>query len=920
MDRKFILFALIFLLLFILPGGVVLLTDWYWFQEVGFQNVFTTIITAKLLLGTGVGILVFVLIYLNLAIAGRNTRGMPVLVTLEQGRRPLEVGKHVGKIALVFSLFIGFFTGLAESGSWSVVLRYLNATPFGAADPVFNRDISFYFFTLPFLKTFLGLLFWITIVSLIGSLFIYFSRGALASITRKLQMGRNPSRAELVGSTTEKRTKTHLYILLFFFFLIIAARTYFIYIPELLYSNRGPFTGASYTDLNATLPILELSTAVLIVLALAFLVNVFRESIRLIITVFGVYIAVAYVAGWAYPSLLQSFIVEPNELAKETPYIKHNIAATQEAFKLDKISEYNLEGETSLTMEDIRDNQATIRNIRLWDREPLLDTFGQLQEIRTYYDFVSIDNDRYRINGEYRQTLLSARELNPRSLPQKNFINERLTFTHGYGLTLTPVNEVTPEGLPVLFIKDLPPVSTKESLKITRPEIFYGELTGDYVVTNTKSKEFDYPSGEQNVYKNYEGDGGVKIDSFFKKLMMTFRFRESRLLLSDDITSESRIMYNRNVQQRIKRVFPFLQLDDDPYLVITEDGALKWIQDAYTTSDRYPYSARVGGRQRINYIRNSVKVVVSAYDGDMKFYISDPSDPLIQTYSKIFEDSFLPMEKMPDNLKQHVRYPEDIFIYQTMLYTVYHMEEPQIFYNKEDKWQIPVISEGGRDPMIRHIIMKLPNEEKEEYILMIPFTPQGKDNMAAWMVARSDGENYGKMAVYRFPKQKLVYGPQQIINRINQDPDISRQISLWDQRGSEVNQGSLLVIPIEGSLLYVRPLYLRSSGGKIPELRRVIVAYENRIVMEETLDQALNVIFGEPGKVESKAPEDVSVPKEQKQKEFMLPEDIINRARRHYDAAIEAQQQGNWAVYGEEIKKLGQVLEQLKRERGNNSR
>lgn len=916
MNKKFILFALVFLLFFILPGSVYFLTDWYWFVEIGFGNVFTTILKTKLMLGSAVGLSVFALIYLNLRIASNNTKGMPVLLNVEPGRRPLEVGKHINKIAFVFSLFIGLFTGLAESGSWSTVLQYLNSTPFGNSDPVFGRDISFYFFTLPFLKMLSGLVLWILIVALVGSFFIYFSRGALATLARKLQMNRNLSEVQLGSKRTEKRTKNHMFVLLFFFFLLIAARTYFIRIPEILYSNTGPFMGASYTDIHATLPILKLSTAVLIVLAFVFLYNIVRENLKVTLSVFGIYIAVAFIAAWGYPTFIQGFIVEPNELAKETPYIEYNIAATQEAFQLDKVSEFDLDGETSLTMDDIGENEATIRNVRLWDREPLLDTFGQLQEIRTYYDFISIDNDRYRIDGEYRQILLSARELNPRSLPQKNFINERLTFTHGYGITLTPVNEVTEEGLPVLFVKDLPPVSTKDSLQISRPEIYYGELTNDYVVANTKAKEFDFPSGDENVFQDYQGVGGVKIDSSFKKLMMTLRFRESRLLLSDDITPESRIMYYRNIQYRVNRVFPFLELDDDPYLVITEDGSLKWIQDAYTTSDSYPYSARVGGREQINYIRNSVKIVISAYDGRMKFYISDPSDPVIRTYAKIFEDSFIPIEEMPDDLRQHIRYPEDIFIYQTMLYTVYHMEEPQIFYNQEDKWRISAISEGGRDPMVRHIIMKLPNEDKEEYILMVPFTPQGKDNMAAWMVARSDGENYGKTAVYRFPKQRLVYGPQQIINRINQDPVISRQISLWDQRGSQVNQGSLLVIPIEESLLYVRPLYLRSEGGKIPELRRVIVAYENSIVMERTLDEALEVIFGDREGTQRVMPGDTSTPEAGQQRTLMLPEDIINRARRHYDAAIDAQKQGDWAVYGEEIKKLGRVLELLKEEQG----
>lgn len=902
MKKKPIILITIFVLVFVVPSLVGLLTDWFWFQEVGFENVFTTILSAKFFLGIIAGLISFLFIYLNLRIALRLTQGRPVLIHLEQGREPVDLAKYLGKISLGFSLFVGFFAGLAVSGAWRVVLKYFNSTSFNILDPIFSRDISFYFFTLPFIKLILGLLLWMTILSLIGAVILYISRGHLVSFLSKLRRPRRTAgaeEAEIVGEKMEKGLRTHFMVLLFFLFSLAALKTYFVKIPELLYSGTGPLTGVSFTDLHATLPVLKIMSLALALVALVCLFNIFWEKKKLLVSFFGLYLALALLGGWLYPLILQKFVVEPNELQKETPYIVHNIKATQAAFKLDKVAEYNLGGESSLTMRDIEENEATIKNVRLWDREPLLDTFGQVQEIRTYYDFISIDNDRYQINGDYRQTLLSPRELNSNSLPHRSFINERLTFTHGYGLTLSPVNEVTEEGLPVLFVKDLPPASEKESLQVTGPEIYYGELTDDYVVVKTKAKEFDYPSGEENVFTDYQGEGGVQIDSFFKKLLMAVRFKEFKLLLSDDITKDSRIMYYRNIQERINKVLPFLELDSDPYMVIRDDGSLVWIQDAYTVSDLYPYSERMGRGDRLNYIRNSVKAVVSAHDGSMQFYIAEPEDPLIQTYAKIFENTFLPLSEMPGDLRSHLRYPEDIFVFQTVLYTVYHMEEPQIFYNKEDKWQIPVISEGTADPMMRHIILKLPNEEKEEYILMIPFTPQGKDNMAAWMVARADGENYGKLAVYRFPKQRLVFGPRQIINRINQDAVISQQISLWDQRGSEVNQGPLLVIPIEESLLYVRPLYLRAAGGKIPELKRVIVAYENNIVMEETLDEALSRIF-------SGAPQ-----REPEQEVPGLPQDLISQAKQHYEAALRAQQQGNWSLYGQELEKLGEVLQQL---------
>jgi uncharacterized membrane protein (UPF0182 family) len=885
MIKKLLILIIIFCFLFVVPSLVRLLTDWFWFQEIGFENIFTTILGAKIVLGLIVGLITFALIYLNLKIACRFTRGRPVQIDLEHRGTSIEIGQHLEKISLLFSLVIGFFTGLAGAANWSTLLKYLNPTSFGVLDPIFSRDISFYFFTLPFFKMVLGFLLWIIIFSLVGAALIYFSRGVLSF------------------RQTERKYKNHLLLLLSSLFLALAVKTYFIKIPELLYSTTGPFTGASYTDLHATLPVLKILSLILLTGAGVAIFSIFQKKHSLLMGIVGLYLAVLILGSWAYPLILQKFVVEPNELVKETPYITNNIAATQKAFKLDQVEERDLEGETSLTMEDIKNNEVTIKNVRLWDREPLLDTFGQVQEIRTYYDFISIDNDRYMIADEYRQTLLSPRELNSQSLPHRTFINERLTFTHGLGLTLGPVNEVTEEGLPVLFIKDLPPVSAVEVLKVTRPEIYYGELTQDYVVVKTKAKEFDYPSGEENVFTDYEGDGGVEIDSFFKKLLMAFRFAEVKLLLSEDITPESRIMYYRNIQDRVKRVLPFLQLDHDPYVVITDSGSLKWIYDAYTVSNLYPYSEKIGLQNQINYIRNSVKVVIDVYNGKMQFYVAEPEDPLIQTYAKIFENTFLPLSDMPEDLRRHLRYPEDIFIYQTALYTIYHMEEPQIFYNKEDKWQIPRIAEGREDPMMRHIIMKLPGETKEEFILMIPFTPQGKDNLAAWMVARADGENYGKLAVYRFPKQKLVFGPRQIINRINQDPDISKQISLWDQRGSEVNLGPLLVIPVEESLLYVRPLYLRAEGGKIPELKRVIVAYENRIAMEETLNESLNKIFVE---AEEKLPE------EEKETPSATQEELIFQAQQHYQAALQAQREGNWTLYGEEIEKLGEILEQLK--------
>ena len=852
MNKKhFILFIIVCFLFVVAPGAVGLICDWFWFQEIGFENIFTTILASKIILGAITGVFAFGFVYINFRLAACFAGNKPILVRLEEKGGEVDIGKYVNKFGLVISLIIGFFSGLVGGANWEVVLKYLNKTSFGDIDPIFHRDISFYFFDLPFWQWLVGFLSGIIFISLIAVCLIYFLRGGFPFSRKGSDPLHYSSEGKLMKSEIGQPVKIHLSILAAFFLLATAAKIYFIKIPGLLYSTTGPFTGASYADIHAVLPILKLSVLVVLIGAILIVINIFKENRRILVLTAGFYLVIFVLGGWLYPTILQKFVVAPNELVKETPYISNNIVATQKAFGLDKIEKRNIEGKTSLTMADIENNQSTIKNIRLWDRGPLLDTFGQVQEIRTYYDFVSIDNDRYQVDGEYRQIMLSPRELNSENLPHQTFINTKLTFTHGFGIALGPVNEVTKEGLPVLFIKDLPPVSAKESFQITRPEIYFGELSSDYVFVKTKAKEFNYPSGEENVFSVYSGNGGVKMDGLIKKALFAARFNSLKILLSNDIISESRIIYYRNIQERARKVLPFARFDSDPYLVVTDSGRLKWIYDAYTVSNRYPYSQRLRGLlpqdNGLNYIRNSLKVVIDAYDGDMQFYISDTTDPLIQTYAKIFKGSFLPLAEMPDDLRAHIRYPEDIFAYQTALYATYHMAEPQIFYNKEDQWQIPMISNEGRDPMMRHIIMKLPGETKEEFILMIPFTPRGKDNLSAWLVARSDGENYGKLVVYRFPKQKLVFGPKQIINRINQDAEISRQISLWDQRGSEVILGNLLVIPIEESLLYVRPLYLRAEGGKIPELKRVIAAYENQIAIEETLEQCLLRIFAGVG-------------------------------------------------------------------------
>ncbi|MBI4092565.1 MAG: UPF0182 family protein [Candidatus Kerfeldbacteria bacterium] len=899
--RKFILVAFVVLVVF--SNATSMVTDWWWFSEVGYTQIFVKSLVAKILLTAVVAVVAAAWLLANFSVATRSA--VPWIITLPTSLfgKPVSLdGRLVRKLMAAISFVIALIFGLVAAGNWQAVLNFFAQTNFGAADPVFGKDISFYVFTLPIWQLGLGLIKALIVLTFIGCALVYALRGSLNL----------PGLRALKQLKLEGRVKTHLGALLALFMATVAAGAY-LSLFRVLISQTGPVAGAAYTDIAIRIPMLWASVITAGLAAVAAAVWAVRGKASPVIAAFGLYLVVGVASGLV-PLAVQKLMVDPNELVKETPYIKRNIAATRQAYALEAIEERDISGDKPITAADIAANDLTIKNVRLWDRQPLLSTFSQIQEIRTYYEFTEVDNDRYVIDGKIRQIMLSPRELASDSLPNKNWINERLTFTHGYGLAAGPVNQVTPEGLPVLFVKDLPPKSDVKELEVTRPEIYYGALANDYVVTNTKSREFDYPKGEENVYATYAGQGGVKIDSLLKRALFALRFQSLKLFLSNDVTGESRIMYYRKIRERVAKIAPFLTFDRDPYIVIA-DGKVYWIADAYTTSDRYPYAqpSLLNGRM-VNYIRNSVKVVVDAYDGRVTLYQADAVDPVIKTYAKIYPNAFRPLSDMPPSLASHLRYPEDIFTLQTAVYSTYHMDDPQIFYNKEDQWEIPAIpSEGegasastvaGMSP--RHIIMKLPGEKQEEFILMLPFTPRGKDNLSAWMVARNDGDNYGKVVIYRFPKDKLVFGPKQIIGRINQDPDISRQISLWDQGGSQVIQGPLLVIPIEESLLYVRPLYLKAEAGKIPELKRVIVAYENRIAMEATLELGLSKLFGASSK-----------PDDQKRPAAVTPsaptqdaQELIKRASEVYQEALAAQRDGNWAAYGDAIRRLGEILKQ----------
>jgi uncharacterized protein len=886
-----LLLVLMVLALIVFPTAMRFTTDLFWFKEIGYQRVFATEILTKLWLFVLVGLVSYAILAVNLRIARRGEAPANVFST-QVPPNLMELIERLPRLTTPAALVFAFLAGISASAAWMTVLQFLNGSPFGVTDPVFNRDIGFFTFIMPMWGMVLGLLTTLTVVTALLCGFVYVVRGEIRPPNPRLWIS--------------PRAGTHLGILIIAFLVLAALRIWVVQIPELVFSTTGPFTGASYADMHARRPGLHVA-AIAAVLGAAYIgLGIVRRRVLPAVPIALIaYFVVGFLGRSAYPAIIQKVVVAPTELGRERPYIANHIKATRVAWGIDSVVTRDLPGDVGLTLADIRNNGPTIENVRLWEREPLLQTFGQLQEIRTYYDFVSVDDDRYVVDGRYRQVLLSARELNTGALPTRSFINDHLTFTHGMGLTLAPVNQVTTEGLPVLFVKDLPPVTTGD-LAVKRPQIYYGELTNEFAVVGTRLPEFDYPSGEANITAAYEGRGGVPL-TFWRRSVLAWHFSSLKLLLSGDITSSSRILYRRNIVERASRALPFLRLDGDPYLVLTDAGELVWIIDAYTSTSRYPYAARLA--DGTSYMRNSVKVTVDAYHGTVKAYVIDPNDPLIRTQTRIFPGIMEPLSAMPEVLRRHLRYPEDLYRAQASLYTTYHMTEPDLFYHREDQWQVPSVDQGReRNPFMRHIIMRLPDEPSPEYIFMSPFTPRQKDNLAAWMVARADGEHYGKLVVYRFPKQSLVFGPRQIMNRINQDTEISRQITLWDQRGSEVIRGELLVIPIEKSLLYVQPIFLRAEGGQIPELKRVVVAHQNQVVMAETLESGLALLFGGASARPTVVADTATVTRGA----AGVDPTLLRQLQETYDRAIAAQRAGNWAQYGDEMNRLGDLLRRLR--------
>jgi uncharacterized membrane protein (UPF0182 family) len=897
--RRYAITAMAIIAGLIVVGRITgILVDWLWFSSIGYGGVFWTILSARVLLFATVFAVSACAIWLSGILAHRYARGVDILraeaadspdATEVTGDLAELIAPHVPwrfSIACA-AVVLGLVIAASEVSNWDIALRFIYQVPVGERDPIFERDISFYLFSLPAYLALKNWLMWLVFFSAIVAGAVYGLRGDIA-----------PARPP---QTLSRAAITHGSALLGVFF-ALKAWSWWLDRFLLLYGDNGVVVGASYTDVHVELPVLWMLVGLAAASSVALWINMRRRSylqpVALSLLLFGS----AFVFAVIYPSLFQRFYVKPSELRLETPYIEHTIALTREAYDLAKVEVKPFEAGQGLTLDSLRANRPTIDNIRLWDVQPLMDTYAQLQEIRTYYKFLSVDIDRYQLDTGYRQVMLSARELEPAMLAPnaQTWVNLHLIFTHGIGVVMSPVTEKSTEGLPFFYLHDIPQVSNGGPA-IREPRLYFSEGRQDYVIVNGNVAEFDYPQRPTNATTTYGGRDGVSIGSGARRALFAWELDDPNILLSGYITDQSRVLLHRNIQDRVRTIAPFLSLDRDPY-VVASNGRLFWIQDAYTVSQWFPYS-RPGFGDGANYIRNAVKVVVDAYNGTVDFYVSDPDDPLLRTYERIFPGMFKPLDVMPLELRHHIRYPEDLFLIQAQLYRTYHMSAPEVFYNREDLWQFPrelVGMDNGSAASTMppyYTIMRLPGEARAEFILMLPMVPSQRENMIAWLAARCDPSVYGKLIVYTFPKDRLVFGPFQIEARIQQNTEISQQISLWNQMGSRVIRGHLVVVPIENSILYVSPLYLRAASGQLPELKRVIAAYGDRVVMEESLGEALAALFKET----AQAPSPPRGTVDARAKEALA----------RYDRAIERLKAGDWGGFGAELDALRPLLEAL---------
>ena len=923
--------------------------DLLWFRSVGFSSVYTTRITARIWLFLGGAAVSFVFLAANLVIARRiapsaddpDFQVSPELEQLFEGITQPAARRIFLVVAGVFLAIATLSFASSAASHWETILLYLHSQPFGREDPQFHRDLGFYVFKLPVYRYAADWLLAAGVVALVSTVVVYLLRATLYGF--RIDAPR-PIASHLLSVEAPWKIKLHVSLLLVFILVLLVIRA-FLGRYGLVYSTQGVDVGAFYTDLHATLPMIYIRIAVGCIAAALVLVSLFRGGLLLPAGAVGLWVLVSVVGG-VYPALVQRFVVQPNELAKEQPYLARNIETTRWAYGLDQISEQQFPANQAATEADFAANQDTLDNVRLWDPGPLRAALNQLQTIRPLFEFRDVDVDRYTIGGKYRQVMLSVRELNQAGLPSdaQTWVNRTLQFTHGYGFAMAAVNTAQPDGSPALIVQDIPlqgPITT------SRPEVYFGEQPDDFIVVDGNQPEFTPAAGGANVQTRFQGSGGVSLGSFWRRALFAWQFADPNLLISGAITNNSRIIYRRNVQQRIREIAPFLQLDADPYIVVDQND-MYWIQDAYTATDSIPYShddATTG----LNYMRNSVKVVVNAYSGDVTFYAMQPDEPILKAYSEIFPHLLKPSSDMPQVIRDHLRYPEDLFRFQTDAYLRYHIQDPQAFYQKEDQWDVPTEIFGGTDQRLRpyYVLARLPNATKDEFMLILTFVPRNRTNAIGWIAARSDGENYGKLVEFRFPTSESVPGPTQVERRIDSDGRVSQQLTLWNQSGSQVIRGDLLMIPIGGANVFFEPLYLAATtgGNAIPQLKRVVVVNGDSVAMEPTLARAIDVLFGraQPSGLDTAgasnappatatptaaptaagsgtvSPARTATPTPAGLTSTAVAGDVASLAAQAQDAynrAQDALRAGDFAGYGVQIERLKQILDQLQKAAG----
>ncbi|NLK65735.1 MAG: UPF0182 family protein [Tissierellia bacterium] len=900
--------ALIFLVINSFTGIIRFATNYLWFKELRYTETFLTKIKAQIIIGVPIFVILTIFLYIFIKKLKKK---------YDEESEIINVSKKVNLVIKLISAGASLFITLnITSTMWFQILQYINSMDFGTRDPIFNNDIGFYVFKLPLINTFIGsvisILFLMTIVIVLFNGYLAL-KDSIKNVSEKFEDIQQFPRQHIdlnniLNKKFAERIINQLSIIGVLLFLLLGAR-YVLRCYDLLYSRLGRVFGAGYTDINITLNLYRVLAVGCIVAAVTFFIGARKRKLITSLAVPAALIIIS-ILGTGIAGGVEKFIVEPDQLSKETEYMQYSIKSTQSAYALDDVKTIQFPANNNLTIEDLEDNPEVMDNIRINDQEPLIQVYNQLQGIRPYYVFNDVDVDRYVIDGVYKQVFLSARELDQDRLNEqaRTWVNQYLKYTHGYGITVSTVNNVTPQGQPEMLVKNIPP-TTETDFNIKRPEIYFGEKTNNYIIVNTDEMEFDYPSGADNVETLYEGEAGINL-SFLNKLLFSIREGSYRMLISKNIDKESRILINRNIIQRVTEIAPFLYFDPDAYIVVNQDdGKLYWIIEGFTVSDKFPYSQPTDllfEGWDVNYIRNSVKAVVDAYDGTTDFYIADESDPIINVYDKIFTDLLKPISEMPEGLRKHVRYSKAFFDVQSDIYRLYHIENPTVFFGREDYWDLAneKYMGGGEGPAgSSYLMFKLPGEEGVEFLLTNQYTPQNKDNMIALLAARNDGENYGELVLYEFPKTKVISGPNMIETKIDQDTNISSQLTLWSQMGSDVLRGNTVVIPIEESLLYVEPIYLKSdTDSNFPEMKMVVVSYGDKILMEPTLDIAIERLFG-IGQQKPQEPD--------REYEDTNINDLINKANEIFNDATIASQNGNWAEYGRKIDELERVLNQL---------